>query len=154
MSNLTIPLLSVSINGETVYPRLSEIPGQRHFLKNLSIFESIFNPVVSGNLILMDLYGSMLNYDFINKDLVIQFKLNDASPVKKFEGIITDFQVLVDDAIINQIPMNDLMKHRSISITFMNKKLYKANYEPVSFVSNIENIPSTPGPSEPSWLTS
>ena len=118
----------------------------QNIYQSMSIEESLFSPIVSGNIILKDI-GSLsdkLNLEGF-EEIHIKFSTftggdDEEIELDTFTGIVTDFSLLTDDAV-NANRMNSVEANRIIRLNFMNKDLFMANYTlPVNVPKNDKGI--------------
>lgn len=119
-------LKSVSIGGFQIFPQTADtFRGGQTVLKGIKITESMFSPIVQGNIMLLDIDNiSSQIKPFM--EIVIQFNANISGNTVTFTGIITQSDIITDDAV-NSTDMNNKQKTRIFKLDFMNKDIFKAN---------------------------
>ena len=126
-------LKSVDIDDIQIFPQTEvTFKGGQTVLKSIKITESMFSPIVQGNIILMDIdtdEGILSTRIKPFMEIVIKFNPNISSETNKsvkFTGIITQSDIMTDDAV-NSTDMNNEQKTRIFKLDFMNKDIFKAN---------------------------
>jgi len=96
---------------------------------SLSIKESLFSPIVSGKLFLLDVHDFTDNLNLNSFDeITLVFKKNVKAAPITYKAIITGIVPVTDDAVITD-KMNASEYIRIIALEFMNKDLFKAQYQ-------------------------
>ena len=122
-------LISVYIDDIQIFPQTTDTfkVGQT-IVKLIKITESMFSPIVQGNIMLLDINNiSSQIKPFM--EIVIQFNPNiggETSTPVTFTGIITQSDIMTDDAV-NSTNMNNEQKTRIFQLDFMNKDIFMAN---------------------------
>ena len=122
-------LISVYIGGFQIFPQTQNtFKGGQTVVKGIKITESMFSPIVQGNIMLLDINNiSSQIKPFM--EIVIRFNPNiggNTSTPVTFTGIITQLDIMTDDAV-NSTDMNNEQKTRIFKLDFMNKDIFKAN---------------------------
>ena len=122
-------LLSVTIDGKILYPQnASQSMGGQTVLRNLSITESIFTPIISGTVHILDVDNMGNNYTNSNITVVFTQNLNQnkTGKIVTFKGLITKSSVITDDAVLNSRMSGDA-SYKSVLLNFINEDIFKAN---------------------------
>lgn len=122
-------LISVNIGDIQIFPQTEDtFKGGQTVVKGIKITESMFSPIVQGNIMLLDINNiSSQIKPFM--EIVIKFNPNiggDISTPVTFTGIITQSDIMTDDAV-NSTDMNNEQKTRIFQLDFMNKDIFMAN---------------------------
>ena len=122
-------LKSVDIDDIQIFPQTEvTFKGGQTVLKGIKITESMFSPIVQGNIMLLDINNiSSQIKPFM--EIVIRFNPNiggNTSTPVTFTGIITQSDIMTDDAV-NSTDMNNEQKTRIFQLDFMNKDIFMAN---------------------------
>lgn len=122
-------LISVYIGGFQIFPQTQNtFKGGQTVVKGIKITESMFSPIVQGNIMLLDINNiSSQIKPFM--EIIIQFNPNiggNTSTPVTFTGIITQSDIMTDDAV-NSTDMNNEQKTRIFQLDFMNKDIFMAN---------------------------
>ena len=122
-------LISVYIDDIQIFPQTTDtFKGGQTIVKRIKITESMFSPIVQGNIMLLDINNiSSQIKPFM--EIVIRFNPNiggNTSTPVTFTGIITQLDIMTDDAV-NSTDMNNKQKTRIFQLDFMNKDIFKAN---------------------------
>lgn len=140
-------LISVSLlSGEAleleIYPYT--VFKSQGMIKSLIITESIFSPIITGSIMLLDVGNFSDNYNMEGfENINIKFRIEifkDGNPIsilKDFKGTITQSSVVTDDAI-NSGKMNSRENYRIIKIDFINQDMFDNS---VVEDTNYNNIP-------------
>ena len=119
-------LISVYIGGNQIFPQTADtFRGGQSVVKGIKITESMFSPIVQGNIILLDI-NNISSYIKPFMEIDIQFNPNIGGDPVTFTGIITQLDIMTDDAV-NSTDMNNEQKTRIFKLDFMNKDIFKAN---------------------------
>ena len=132
-----IEIISDKFGTINVYPSSTAHSGQTPFY-SLSLTESLFSPIVSGNLIVKDIgnFVDNLNLEGFETIKIVFEKIKD-SPDNLFTGIITDVTLMSNDAVL-AARMDSLERYRFFNLSFINKDVFIANYKkPQNAPSNI-----------------
>jgi hypothetical protein len=126
-------LISVNIGDIQIFPQTEDtFKGGQTILKGIKITESMFSPIVQGNIMLLDIDtkdGILSSRIKPFMKIVIQFNPNIGSETNTpvtFTGIITQSDIMTDDAV-NSTDMNNEQKTRIFQLDFMNKDIFIAN---------------------------
>lgn len=122
-------LISVNIGDIQIFPQTEDtFKGGQTVVKGIKITESMFSPIVQGNIMLLDINNiSSQIKPFM--EIVIRFNPNISGEISTpviFTGIITQSDVMTDDAV-NSTDMNNEQKIRIFQLDFMNKDIFMAN---------------------------
>jgi len=141
VESLKITLKSERFKEFQIFPNETLTTYGTTVLNSLSITESIFTPLVTGNLIVNDTGNFVENLHIQGfEDIIIEYK--KSGDTVKFNGIIIDVNLLTNDGVLST-QMNKLQRNRSYSLSFMNKDLFLANFK------NILEIPEPVQNKEP-----
>lgn len=123
----------MNIGDIQIFPQTEDtFKGGQNVLKNMKITESMFSPIVQGNIILLDMdteNGILSSQIKPFMEIVIRFNPNISGQVSTpvtFTGIITQSDIMTDDAV-NSTDMNNEQKTRIFQLDFMNKDIFMAN---------------------------
>jgi len=106
------------------------VSNERQFFHSLSIKESLFSPIVSGKLLLFDVFDFTDNLNLNSFDYIgFEFKKSKNGKTVNFVAMITGIVPITDDAVITSI-MNAYEYIRIVSLEFMNIDLFIAQYKP------------------------
>lgn len=123
VTELKIKLVSPKFSEFIIFPTSNQ---NKTILSEMSITESITTPVVSGFIILADHSNIVENLNLEGfEEIQIDFTKNKTK--FNFLGIVTNINLMTDDAVLAN-PMNqEGQKHKKYSLSFMNKDLFLAN---------------------------
>ncbi len=126
-------LISVYIHDIQIFPQTDEtFRGGQTVVKGIKITESMFSPVVQGNITLLDINtkkGTISSRIKPFMEIAIIFNPNIGGEISTpvlFTGIITQSDIMTDDAV-NSTDMNSEQKTRIFQLDFMNKDIFMAN---------------------------